>query len=165
MVPGEDQNPEVGLNACRRPSVAGAVRWRVVLQFVAILFAASGCGMGGGAPPPEGQLAIENLAKWYSLYRANNAGKVPPDEDAFVAFIQGTLKARGETVDRDQLMTSPRDGQKYVIQYGKPTSTNPERNVAVCEREGYGGKKLIAFESAWSREVDDAELQSLLTGK
>jgi hypothetical protein len=137
----------------------------VVFQFVALLVAAPGCGIGGGGPPPEGQLAIENVAKWYSLYRAENAGQVPPDEEAFVAFVEGTLKTRGDTVDRDQFLTSPRDGQKYVIQYGKPTSNNPERNVAVCEKEGYGGKKLIAFESAWSQEVDDAELQSLKAGQ
>jgi hypothetical protein len=62
-------------------------------------------------------------------------------------------------------MTSPRDGQKYVVQYGEPTSMNPERNVAVYEKEGYGGEKLIAFESGWSQLVDDAKLQLLLSGK
>ena len=62
-------------------------------------------------------------------------------------------------------MISTKKEEKYVIQYGEPTSNNPERNVAVREKEGYGDKKLIAFESAWSQEVDDAELQSLLAGK
>jgi hypothetical protein len=109
-------------------------------------------------------LAIENVAKWYQLCRADNAGKPIPDENAFVTFIQRKLQERGETVDLNQLLTSPRDGQKYVVQYGPPTSANPERNVAVCEKEGYGGKKLIAFESARSMEVDEQELQSLLAG-
>ena len=140
------------------------MRWWLVLQFVIVSVVAPGCGLGGGAPPPEGQLAIENLAKWYQLYRADNAGKPPADEDTFIAFIESKLKARGDTVDRDQLLTSPRDGQKYIVQYGKPTSANMERNVAVYEKEGYGGKKLVAFESAWSQEVDDAELQSFLAG-
>ena len=151
------------MNACRRTSVASAARWWVVLHFVAMFLAAPGCG--GGAPPPDGQLAIENVAKWYQLYRADNRGKPPANEDAFIAFIQNKLKGRGDTVDRGQLLTSPRDGQEFVIHYGKPTSNNAERNVAVYEKEGYRGKKLVAFESAWCREVDDAELQSLLAGQ
>jgi hypothetical protein len=74
------------------------------------------------------------------------------------------MQGRGEPVDREQLLTAPRDNQRYVIHYGKPTSPNPERNVAVYEKEGYRGKKLVAFESAWSQEVDEAQLQSLLAG-
>jgi hypothetical protein len=151
------------LNACRRPSAASLLRWWVIPQLLVLFLASLGC-MGGGAPPPEGQLQIENVAKWYILYRADNRGKPPADEDAFVAFVQNKLKSRGEADESDQLLTSPRDGQKYVVHYGKPTSTSPERNVAVYEKEGYRGKKLVAFESGYSREVDEAELQSLLAG-
>lgn len=153
------------MNTCRRPSVASAVRWWVVLPFVALSLAAPGCGMGGGAPPPEGQMAIENVAKWYQLYRADHRGRPPADEDAFTGYIQSKLDERGQTLDRDKLLTSPRDGQAYVIRYGKPTSNNMDRNVAVYEQEGYRGKKLVAFEAAWAKEVDDAELQSLLAGQ
>ena len=59
-------------------------------------------------------------------------------------------------------MTSPRDNQKYVVNYGKKITKDMEKNVAVYEQEGYKGKKLISFESAWSKEVDEDELQSLL---
>jgi hypothetical protein len=133
---------------------------------MAVLFGASGCELGGGAPPPEGILAIERVAKWYQLYRTKHRGKAPKDEDAFIAFIEKDLAARGsEMLDREEFLTSPRDGQKYIIQYGKANSKNIERNVAVYEQEGYRDKKLLAFEAAWSREVDDAELQSLLAEK
>jgi hypothetical protein len=164
-VTGEQQIPEAALNARKHTSVVSAVRWWVVLQFVALLITAPGCDFGGGAPPPDGQLAIERVAKWYQYYRAENRGKPPPDEDAFIAFIEAKLQARGDTVDPDQLLTSPRDGQRYVVQYGTQNSTNMERNVAVYEKEGYRGKKLVAFESVWNKEVDDAELQSILAGK
>ena len=160
---GEHQISEVGLNACRRPSVAGAGCWWLALQFVAmLLFAAPGCG--SVSPPPEGRTTIENVAKWYQRYRTVN-GKPPPNEEAFLGFIQSELESRGDTVDLDQMMTSPRDGQKYVIYFGKPTSRNLERSVAVYEEEGYNGKKLIAFELGHSQEVDEAELQSLLAGE
>jgi hypothetical protein len=137
------------------------------LSGLLLMLMVAGCNLGGGPPPPEGQLAIENVAKWYQLYRADHRGKAPPDEDAFVEFIQERMSARGETVDREQLLTSPRDGQPYVVQYGDAAgkSRNIEKNVAVYEQEGYRGKKLVAFEAAWSREVDDPELQSLLAGE
>jgi hypothetical protein len=157
--------PQAAFNAGKHASTVSAVRWWVVLQFMAMLITASGCDLGGGAPPPEGQMAIERVAKWYQLYRADHRGKAPPDEGAFIAFIKTKLQSRGDTVDPDQLLTSPRDGQRYVVQYGEPNSTNIERNVAVYEKEGYGGKKLVAFEAVWTKEVDDAELQSLLARK
>ncbi|MEA1952092.1 MAG: hypothetical protein U9N87_11950 [Planctomycetota bacterium] len=153
------------MKARKHTSVVSAVRWWVVLPFVAMLITASGCDLGGGAPPPEGQLAIENIAKWYQLYRADNRGKSPPNEKVFIAFIKAKLRLRGETVDPDKLLTSPRDGQRYVIRYVKSNSANMDRNLAVYEKEGYRGKKLVAFEAAWSKEVDDTELQSLLDGK
>ena len=162
---GKHLIPEASLNTCRRRSVASTKRWWVVLPLVALLLSAPGCDLGGGAPPPDGQLAIENVAKWYQLYRADNRGKPPANEEAFIKFIENKLKSRRQTIDRDQLLTSPRDGQEFVIHYGKPTSNNAERNVAVYEKEGYRGKKLVAFESAWCREVDDAELESLLAGQ
>jgi len=157
--------PEATGNVRKYMLDGNAGRWRVALLFMAVLITAPGCDLGGGAPPPEGQVAIERAAKWYQKYRADHRGKAPPDEKTFVAFIQAKLKSRGETVTPDELLTSPRDGQRYVIQYGEPNSSNIERNVAVYEKEGYGGKKLVAFEAAWAKEVDDAELQSLLTRK
>ncbi len=151
-------------------SRSAAVSWRpwhwLVSLSLAFVVIAPGCGTGGGPPPPGGQLQVETVAKWYQLYRASNGNKTPPNEQAFVAFITSKLKERGDTVpDLEGLLKSPRDGQKYVINYGKPTSPKAEKNVAVYESEGYNGKKWLAFESAWSQEVDDTELQRLLAGK
>ncbi|MDA0659310.1 MAG: hypothetical protein O2931_17140 [Planctomycetota bacterium] len=41
-------------------------------------------------------------------------------------------------------------------------SVDPSGSVVVAEKEGYGGKKLVGFESGYSRLVDDAELQTLM---
>ena len=109
------------------------------------------------------QLHIETVASWYQAYRSKN-GKPPPNEDAFVKFIEAQQKERGETVDIQKLFTSPRDGQKYVINY-KPNSTNMDRNVVVYESQGAGGTKWLAFENKWSEEVDDAKLQEYLARK
>ena len=79
------------------------------LYLAATLFATSlllpGCG--APEPPPDGQLQIENVAKWYSLYRAENRGKPPADEAAFVKFVNEQLSDRGETVDAAALAADP----------------------------------------------------------
>jgi hypothetical protein len=149
----------------RFSAAATAVRYLLV-SFIAVLISAqSGCSMGGGGPPPPGgQLKIESVAKWYQTYKAFNNGKGPPNEQAFLAFIESRLKERGEAVPSD-LLISPVDGKKYVINYGKPTSPSMDKNVAVYESEGYNGKKWVGFESAYGREVDDNELKALLAGK
>ena len=153
------------MNRYNCPTVT--VRRRSILWMLVALLAATGCGMDKNRPPStEALLSIENVAKWYQLYRAQNAGKPPADEDSFVAFINSTLTERGqEGVDRKELLTAPRDGAPYVVCYGKVNSQQQELNVVVYEQNGANGKKLIATELARSREVDESELQSLLSAK
>ena len=128
-----------------------------------VLALATSCGPG--PPPPEGQLAIEEVAKWYKHFRVSNRNRPPANEKQFVKYISGRLKARGNPTDVDQLLTSPRDGQRYVVRYGRPNSKRMDRNVAAHEKEGYGGKKLVAFELGYAMEVDDAELEEFLARK
>jgi hypothetical protein len=136
----------------------------LALQALMTLLVASGCGKA--APPPvEGRLAIENVAKWRQLYQANHARKPPENEAAFLDFIEKKMKERGEPFNRDAFLVSPRDGQKYVVRYGQDSANLSENSVVVHEKEGYGGKVLVAFESARSSEVDAAELPSLLAAK
>ncbi|MEX2140746.1 MAG: hypothetical protein WD894_15900 [Pirellulales bacterium] len=134
------------------------------MLLIAAVIVAPGCS-GPGAPPPANQQHIEIVAGWYEYYRTKNGNKPPPNEGAFVAYIERELKDRGQTVDTQELLTSPRDSQKYVVRYGAPNSTSRERNVAVYEREGYDGKKWLAFENKWSEEVDEAKLQEYLARK
>ena len=129
-----------------------------------LVLAAPGCS-SKGPPPPEGQIAIEDVAKWYMQYREFNGKKAPANEQAFVAYIEGELKKRGTQADVQAMLTSPRDNQKYVVMYGKPAPKNPERSVAVHEKEGYDGKKLVAFELGYSQEADETELQQFLALK
>jgi hypothetical protein len=137
---------------------------RLVTLLVVALIVAPGCSGGGGAPPPDAQLNVEEVATWYQLYRARHNRQPPPNEEAFVAFIKKTMTEQGIEM-REDFLTSPRDGKKFVVRYGKPMSESPERNIVVHEQEGYAGKKWIAPEMGYGREVDDAELQQLLAIK
>ena len=55
------------------------------------------------------------------------------------------MKERGEPFDRNTFLVSPRDGQKYVVRYGKESANLRENSVAVHEKEGYDGKVLVAY--------------------
>jgi hypothetical protein len=110
-------------------------------------------------------LAIENVAKWRQLYQANHNRNPPPNEAAFLDFVEKKLKERGEPIDRNTFLVSPRDGQNYVVRYGKESANLSQNSVVVHEKEGHGGKVLVAFESARSLEVEASELPSLLSQK
>ena len=142
----------------KRNSLSGLLLL-ALLSFLAV----PGCGKS--EPPPDVQLDMEGIAKWYSLYRENHKKKAPADEAAFVAFIQKRLAERGDSIDPATFLVSKRDGKPFVIAYGKPTANSAEKNVAVREQEGYEGKKMIAFELGYAYEVEEAELQTLLSAK
>jgi hypothetical protein len=139
----------------------GVVFHKLALPILMVLPVAPGCGVSG-RPPSDARVAIENVAKWRQLYLANHGRKPPDDETELLNFIEKKMKDRGETFDRETFLVSPRDGLKYVIQYGKESANLGENSVAVYEKEGFGGKVLVAFVSARSSEVDAAELASLL---
>jgi hypothetical protein len=151
------------MRTCRRPAPAGGLSLLAATTLFVTLLAAIGCSEGGTTPPSTAdQQAIRNVANWYGKFRQNNGGKTPTNEAEFLAFIE---KDMGKPVDRALLLMSPRDGQEYVVLYGKPIAANPEKNPVVHEKVGSGGKKLVAFEFGSFREVDDAELQTMLGGK
>jgi len=132
-----------------------------------VVLAAAGCGGGKNSPPSnEALLAIENVGKWYQLYRSDNGGKPPADEEAFLAFVNSTLTERGQgTVDREKLLVSPRDGEPYVVLFGKKNTQNQEINIVAYEKVGAYGTKLVVTEMGRSRLVEDSDLQSLLPDK
>jgi hypothetical protein len=126
--------------------------------------ASVGCS-GGGPPPPDSQLKVEDMSYWYNKYKAKNNRQPPPNEDAFVKLIQKVMKEEQNKDMPSDLLISPRDNQKIVVQYGKPHSNDPNKNVVAHEKEGYDGKKWMVNEMGQSREVDDAELQQALSAK
>jgi hypothetical protein len=135
-------------------------RWR--LPSLMTLAVALGCTSSAG-PPPEGRLAIENVGKWHQLYGAAHGGQPPADEKAFVAFIEKKLAERGQQFDPSMLV-SPRDGEKYIVLYGKKPPTPGTDAVVVREKTGHDGKVLVATHLGRSREVDAAEAAGLLPG-
>jgi hypothetical protein len=122
-------------------------------------------GCGKTAPPVVDKTAIENVASWHQNYVASHGRKLPPDEAAFVGFVEAKMKEGGEPFDAAAFLVSPRDGQKYVVKYGKELANLSSDSVVVHEKEGYGGKVLVADQMGFSKEVDAAELPALTATK
>ena len=120
--------------------------------------------MSGGAGRT---LRVRELATARSGDKGNHAniGVVARDEAAFVAYVEGQLKERGQPFDAAKFLVSPRDGQKYVVKYGKEFANLGSTNVVVHEKDGYDGKVYVGYQIGRVDEVDAAELPTLLQSK
>jgi hypothetical protein len=120
-----------------------------------LLQLAAGC-TSSSQTSTQSNLAI--LAKNYGMYQAQNQGQTPPDEKKFKEFIQ----KQDPAAKVDELFTSPRDGQPYVILYGKKAAVpDPQKGMPIVayEKVGVGGKRLVARSTTQVEEVDDAKLR------
>ncbi len=155
------------VTATRELVARGLVVSTLMALALIVLTVTAGCGGSrSGRPSGEALLAIENVAKWYQLCESANNGNPPANEEDFLAFVNSKLAERGqEPIDRDKLLTSPRDGEPYVILYGEAASKKQGVRLVAYEKSGVAGMKLAVSDLARSRLVEESELQSLLSGK
>lgn len=123
----------------------------------------AGCGKQSGSTKIShadyGTLQIASTM--FGLYMGENAGKTPPDEQAFRAYLeskQDKLEEQGKTVD--ELLTSPRNGEPLVFIYGK----RPVRGPAGMTFYGYEktpveGKRLVLAGRGMYEEMDEAQFR------
>ena len=137
----------------------------VISRLTVVLLAFSFLGGCGRPKPPAGEVEINKLATWFQYYRTEHRGKAPKNEEELVAFIKKEYEVAPEkTPDMEQLLTSPRDGQRYIVMYGakQKSRVDLEKNLACYEAEGVDGKRLVSYESAWTEELDQAALDAIL---
>ncbi|MBL9162716.1 MAG: hypothetical protein JNL18_08300 [Planctomycetaceae bacterium] len=151
--------PSLGLRSSFKIALLGR------LALLTLIASSQLLGCGKTAPPPTDRTPIEDVASWHQLYVASHGRKLPPDEAAFVAFVEAQMKERGQPFDAAAFLVSPRDGQKFVVQYGTASVTLGADSVVVHEKEGYNGKLLVGFQMGRSAEVDAAELTALTASK
>lgn len=141
------------LNFCRLLPAG----WGVLVLFGGAL------GCGGTAPPePEAKVRLEKLLRLYQVYADRNK-KGPPNEQALRDFGRKlSAKERDEYLigdDLDGIFISPRDNQKYAIQYNlKLDPGGPTRAVA-WEAAGQGGMRFVALSMGYVEEYDDETFQ------
>src|SRR5262245_60651018 len=109
----------------------------------------SGCGGGGGGTPePDAKVRLNKLLRLYQVYVEKNK-KGPPNEQALREFGQKlSAKERDEYLigdDLESIFTSPRDGQKYVIQYNLKLDPGGQTQAVAWEAAGQGGQRFVAL--------------------
>ncbi len=94
----------------------------------------------------------------------SQTGKPPANEAQFKKFIAD----RGETMMKnsgvatvDELFISERDGQPYVIVYGKP-KPGTARDLVAYEQKGVDGVRRVGYSLGLISDVDDARFQELV---
>jgi hypothetical protein len=144
------------------------------LKAVVAIVAASelslaGCGgsAAGGGDNFKVQQQLNTVASFYGDYLSEHGGAPPQDEAAFRAFLQ----ERAQGIERmdvggvDGLLTSPRDGQLFVVIYGKrlAPADSPNTPWAAYEQTGVDGKRFAAQVRGDVVELTDAEIASQIT--
>jgi hypothetical protein len=138
-------------SAVRSAGVTGCI--------VAALCLTSGCGGSTVAPPePDAKVRLTKLLRLYQVYVEKNK-KGPASEEVLREFGRNlTAKERDEYLigdDLDGIFTSPRDNQKYVVEYkAKPDPVSRPRAVA-WEATGQGGRRYVALSIGYVEEYED----------
>lgn len=134
-------------------------RLRLACWLVVFLVSGSqGCSKGGPVPQPEAKDRLTKVLRLYQVYVEKNK-KGPPDEQTLKEFGKKlTPKDREDYLlgeDLENIFTSPRDNQKYVIQYNlKLSPSGPTRAVA-WEANGQNGMRYVALNIGYVEEYDE----------
>jgi hypothetical protein len=113
------------------------------------LAATLGCGgvsPTGGGDDFQTRRMLGLVATFYGDFLSER-GAPPKDEAAFRAFLQErSQRLERMKLDVDTLLTSPRDGQPFIIVYGKRVAPRDSPNTpwAAYEQTGVDGKRLAA---------------------
>jgi hypothetical protein len=135
-------------------------RVRIHGCLVLLLCALTGCGGGSAPPQPDVEVRISKLLHLYQAYVQKNQ-KGPPNEDALREFGKGlSAKEREDFAigdDVENIFTSPRDNQKFVVQYN--IKIEPSRAKAfIWEATGQGGMRFVALTNFYIVQYDEAQL-------
>ena len=132
----------------------------LLLALWLVLVVSAGCRAGStvGTTDPEAKLRLERLLEFY-LRHADQKGKGPPNEHAFKEFIRKVSRDEpgraGVGEDLDQLLTSPRDGQKYLVRYGLTIDRAGDAQPVAWEHTGSGGNRFVALSMGYVEEYSE----------
>ncbi len=139
----------------------------VALGCVVTLTTSVGCGGSKPVGPTTvDEAQVKVLGILYGKFLGTTRGRAPKDQQQFVDYLNSNRPSWEKIVDSpEQLLTSPRDGQPFVVLYGEAYKGQPNSATPwmAYERDGFDGKKqLINIRGAVS-EMDAAEISSLFS--
>lgn len=131
------------------------------IALVVSLFAMlTGCGTKSESEEvAELRSNMQSLAAAYGTYTKTNRGRVPKSEKQFRTWIEkqgpDELTILGvETID--DLFTSSRDNEPYVVVYGK------SKQIVAYEAVGVDGERYVADNLGSIELVDEARFRELV---
>src|SRR5205807_10404822 len=111
---------------------------------------------------PEAKVRLTKVLRLYQVYVAKHK-KGPPNEQTLREFGQKLSPKEMEDYllgdDLDNVFTSPRDHEKYVIQYNLKLNPACHTRAVAWEAKGEGGKRFVALSIGYVEEYDDATFQ------
>jgi hypothetical protein len=107
---------------------------------------------------------LKPLVLMYGQALGQNGGRPPANEEQFKSFIakQGEYMLQSYKLDSiDELFISERDGEPYVVFYGKPS---PGATPGLCayEKVGVNGNRYVGYTLGIIEEVDEAHFRELV---
>jgi hypothetical protein len=114
---------------------------------IALVAAAACCGCSKSAQKDALTAESSNLkplSVLYGQFQASHQNRAPANEAEFKKFVSsaGQSLLKQFDTDTDKVFVSERDGQPYVVFYGKEI---PPSGVIAHEREGVGGERVVAY--------------------
>lgn len=147
--------------ANRKTCGSGARVKAVVVLGLALLAGLAGCNSrdpSQATSDPLARVRLTRLIKFYQMY-TNAKNKPPPNEEAFKEFLrtlpQEEKTAAGIGEDVDSLLVSPRDGQKYHIEYGIVARPTAQNRALAWEEKGQNGMRYVALTMGYVKECDE----------
>jgi hypothetical protein len=122
----------------------------------------AGCGRKVAPPEPEAKVRLTRLLRLYKAYVERNRNG-PPNEQALKEFGQKlSSKERDEYLigdDLDSIFTSPRDNQKFAIQFNLNIDSGGETRAVAWEATGKANMRYVALSIGYVEEYDDETFQ------
>jgi hypothetical protein len=134
-------------------------------SFLFVLLATALVGCGGSSSSTgvkvEDYQSFRTALALYGMYQNEHAGKTPPNEEAFRAYVdskQDVLQRVGKTTD--ELLTSPRNGEPLVFVYGKKPPMGPGGiTYFAYEKVPVDGKRLVIGSRGAFEEMDETQIK------
>ncbi len=126
----------------------------------ALFFGCGGCG--GSSDPDHSSMAA--LVLFYTQYQAKHQGQLPPDEKALRDYIAGETAMMKEfgLGSVDDVFISRRDGQPYVVLFGKGILEGDGGGIVAYEQAGKDGQRFVGYRAGNVEIISDEEFRKMV---
>jgi hypothetical protein len=137
-----------------KPGDSTRICWFIVLLTI------GGCGQRETNAPQEGN-KLGALAVLYGRYVGSHSGRMPPNQQEFVKFINQSgapiLKQFG-LAQAEEIFAPNENGQSIVVRYGASSVTDPNPIIAY-ESQPDDGKRKVVRSTGAVEELAEAEFR------